>query len=180
MDARIRAAGAAFASLRRQFFGSKLVPGGVKAAAYEGLVLNILMYGSEAWALTKALETRLERFHAGCVRAMCRVTRWQTWHHRIPQADLEARLGVQPISGMLRTRQLRWAGHVARMDFSRLPRRLLSCWVRRNRPRGRPQTSCCHQILGLVRSLDLGDACCWGAAAQDRSSWRSLICTSTT
>ena len=36
-------------------------------------------------------------------------------------------------------RQLRWLGHVARMDFDRLPRRMLSAWTPHKRPVGAPR-----------------------------------------
>ena len=37
-------------------------------------------------------------------------------------------------------RQLRWVGHVRRMDYDRrLPRRMLSAWVRHPRPQGAPK-----------------------------------------
>ena len=123
VGARLRSAGAAFASLRKPFFASRLVPLQQKKLAYEGLVLNILLYGSETWALRDDLRRRLRSFHNGCVRAMCRVSRWHTWQFGISQASLEARLGVLPIDSYVTRRKLRWAGHVMRMDFdARLPR----------------------------------------------------------
>ena len=36
-------------------------------------------------------------------------------------------------------RQLRWAGHVARMSYERMPRKVLSSWVPNERPIGVPE-----------------------------------------
>ena len=43
-------------------------------------------------------------------------------------------LGVDAIDFYVARRQLGWAGHVCRMDFDRLPRRMLSSWVPHKRP----------------------------------------------
>jgi len=51
------------------------------------------------------------------------------------------RLGLDTADFYVARRQLGWLGHVARMDYSRLPRarRMLSCWVAHPRPRGAPR-----------------------------------------
>ena len=58
---------------------------------------------------------------------MCRVSRKHTWEHHLSTAELEQRLRLDSIDTYLARRQLRWLGHVSRMDYAqRLPRRLLS------------------------------------------------------
>ena len=85
------------------------------------------------------MRRRLRVFHARCVRGMCRVTRKHAWAHHITTEELERRLGVDPIETYLHRRQLRWLGHVRRMDYTqRLPRQMLSSWVAHPRPRGAP------------------------------------------
>ena len=61
------------------------------------------------------------------------MTRKHTWKHHISTEDLMHRLGLDAADFYVARRQLGWAGHVARMDFSRLPRRMLSCWVAHKR-----------------------------------------------
>ena len=64
-------------------------------------------------------------------------------HHvrkfHISNESLLERLGLLSIDCYVIKRQLAWAGHVARMGFERLPRKLLSCWVTSKRPRGSPE-----------------------------------------
>eukprot|EP00966_Prymnesium_polylepis_P311942 7207934-Prymnesium_polylepis.1 len=85
------------------------------------------------------MRQRLRVFHAQCVRGMCRVSRKHTRQHRISTATLEKRLGLDSIDIYHSRRQLRWAGHVSRMDYAqRLPRRMLSSWVPHPRTRGAP------------------------------------------
>ena len=54
------------------------------------------------------------------------------WANHITSVELMQRLGLDAVDFYLARRQLGWLGHVARMDFSRLPRRMLSCWVPHN------------------------------------------------
>ena len=47
-----------------------------------------------------------------------------------------SRTGLDAADFYVAQRQLRWLGHVARMDFDRLPRRMLSAWTPHKRPIG--------------------------------------------
>ena len=63
---------------------------------------------------------------------MCRVTRLHTWRNHISTQELGQLMGIDSIDTYIYRRQLRWLGHVARMDFDRLPRRMC---CRRGYPR---------------------------------------------
>ena len=89
-----------------------------KKTVYESLILGILLYGGESWSNTEVMLDRLRVFHARCVRSMCRVSRKHTWQHHISTGELEQRLGLDTIDMYLKRRQLRWLGHVARMDYA--------------------------------------------------------------
>ena len=75
------------------------------------MVLTALLFASETWTLYSRHEKVLNRFHINSIKKLLRIT-WQNM------------LSVQTI---LRTNQLRWAGHVARMDDGRLPKQVLYC-----------------------------------------------------
>jgi hypothetical protein len=45
------------------------------------------------------------------------------------ELDLLDRLELQTMDTYLARRQLQWLGHVWRMDWTRLPRKLLTAWV---------------------------------------------------
>ena len=79
-------------------------------------MLSIALYGCESWCLPEQLLDRLRVFHAQCVRAMCRVTRWHTWQHHISTQELEQRLGLDDIDTYVKRRQLPWSS--ARMHKS--------------------------------------------------------------
>ena len=77
---------------------------------------------------------RLRVFHARCLRCICYVSRKHTREHHISTESLMKQLGVDAIDFYVARRQLGWAGHVRRMCFDRLPRRMLSSWVPHKRP----------------------------------------------
>ena len=69
--ARIAAAVGAFGCLRACIFSEPLVDLRAKSAAYKALILNLLFYGNECWALSSHMVKRLRSFHRRCVRTMC-------------------------------------------------------------------------------------------------------------
>ena len=52
----------------------------------------------------------------------------------ITSVELQKRIGIWDLDYYVGRRTLQWVGHVVRMDKSRLPRRLLTAWVREPRP----------------------------------------------
>ena len=120
VENRIDKAGQAFCTLRKNLFASTQITLKTMPLAYCILILTVLLYGSETWCLTEALYRQLRNFHVRCVRTMCRVTCDHTHAHRISTAQLLDRLGLPSIDTFITKRQLRWAGHVSRMDYDRL------------------------------------------------------------
>ena len=170
VEARIEKAGGAFGSLRKSLFANASITFQAKKAVYEGLVLSILLYGAESWCLTE----KLFNFHARCARAMCRITRWHVRKHSIRTEDLLTRLGLKSIDAYVTKRHLQWAGHVRRMPFDRLPRKLMSSWVQSKRPIGCPSFT---YGRGLYKSPDKAGVNKeeWPSLAQDREIWREII-----
>ena len=105
---------------------------------------------------------------------MCRVTRKHTWTHHIATEDLTRRFGLDSADFYVARRQLGWLGHVARMDYSRLPRRMLSCWVSHKRPPGAPRMTYGRSILKALDTFDL-DHKKWPELAADRLAWRAML-----
>jgi hypothetical protein len=74
-------------------------------------------------------------------------------------------------------RQARWLGHVSRMPFaSRLPRRMLSCWVPHRRPTGAPTMTYGRSVLKALDKFHLNTAR-WPELAARRGAWRDMIRT---
>jgi hypothetical protein len=174
VTARIEAASHAFGALRQCLFTATNISFAAKKIVYEGLILSILLYGAETWCLTEKLFRKLRVFHARCTRAMCRVSRLHTRLHRIKTLDLLSRVGLQTMDTYITKRQLRWIGHVARMEAKRLPRKMLSSWVHHKRPRGAPEFTYGRGVYKALRKVNL-DKNNWSAVALDRVAWRGIF-----
>ena len=174
VKARVEKAGNAFGALRRCLFSSTQVTHEAKKMVYEGLILPILLYGAECWCLTEKLYQHLRTFHAQCIRSMCRVTRRHTRIHHISTVQLLKRLCLTSVDVYVVKRQLQWAGHVALMNFHRLPRKMLSAWVPSKRPRGAPRFTYGRGLRKALRIAKI-DTETWPHLAQNRDTWRDTI-----
>ena len=174
VEARINSASQAFGSLRKCLFTSTKISFNVKKTVYEGLILAILLYGAGHWCLTEKLFSRLRIFHSRCVRAMCRVSRLHTRTHHIRTSDLLERVGLLPIDAYITRRQLRWLGHVTRMGSERLPRKMLTSWIRERRPRGAPDFTYGRGMYKALKKVDV-DRKEWFEMAMDRVKWRNVL-----
>jgi hypothetical protein len=73
-------------------------------------------------------------------------------------------------------RALRWVGHVARMDKTRLLRRLLTAWVDDSWPTGGTEMTYGRSLeRWLNRASHLLDFSEWSKLPKDRPKWRALI-----
>ena len=172
---RIQKAGNAFGSLRRCIFSQHRVSVSVKRTVYEGLILPILLYGAETWCLTKTIFDLVVRmFHHRCIRAMSGVTMKDVFERRLSTDDLLQHLNLRRIDTYITKRQLSWAGHVARMGFDRLPRKMLSCWVPEKRSIGAPEFTYGRGLFKSIKKAGL-DKENWHVVAADRVAWRNVI-----
>jgi hypothetical protein len=104
---------------------------------------------------------------------MCQITMHHTIKYHIKTTDLLQQLGIQSMEHSYHPRLLRWAGHVARMDFSRTPRKLLTGFLQHKRPTGRPTKTWGHTLTDALKLYEI-DIKTWITTAQDRSHWRLL------
>ena len=100
----------------------------------------------------------------------------QVKRYRISNKDLQERFGIREFDFYYNTKLLRWAGYLARMPMTRMPRKLLTSWVRNARPRGAPQMTFGRTLNKALKSAGLPtqfSRCT--KLAEDRVKWRKLI-----
>jgi hypothetical protein len=73
---------------------------------------------------------------------------------------------------MIKSRRMRWAGHVARKGEKRNAYRILVGNPEGKRPRGRPRRRCVDSIKMDLREIGW-DGRDWVDLAQDRDQWRA-------
>jgi hypothetical protein len=148
-----------------------------KGRIYNTLIINILLYGCECWTVTVKQFSRLRVFHARCLRTICRVNMLMTRHKHIPTTSLETKLQINNINYYYSTRLLRWAGHVARMPMTRIPRKLLTGWAQS--PNTTTTVSSRKMTWGRTLNRSLSEAQLplafseWSKQAQDKGAWRT-------
>nr|VZI34980.1 unnamed protein product [Spirometra erinaceieuropaei] len=117
---RISKASQAFGRLQSTVWKRHGLQLSTKLKMYKAVILPTLLYGAETWTVYAKQARRLNHFHLSCLRRILRLN----WQDRILDTDVLERTGILSISTMLRQMQLRWSGHLVRMDDERLPKRL--------------------------------------------------------
>ena len=104
-----------------KLLSSSLLSKNVKVRIYKTVILPVLLYGCETWTLTLREEYRLRVFENKVLRKIFgakwdEVTgEWRKLHN----TELHALYSSPNIIRNIKSRRLRWAGHVARMGESR-------------------------------------------------------------
>ena len=134
------------------------------------------MYGSETWSLTLREEHRLRVFENKVLRKIFGAKKdeiteeWRMLHN----AELHALYSSPNIIRNLKSRRLRWAGHVARMEQFRNAYRVLVGKPERKRPLGRPRRRWEDNIKMDLREVGWHPRD-WIALAEDRDQWRAYV-----
>ena len=167
---RISKASAAFGRLESRVWSDKDLTLNTKLAVYKTCVLTTLLYASETWTLYRAQTKLLERFHQHCLRRVLSIK----WESYTPDTDVLSKAKIESISAIVLRNQMRWAGHLVRMDDARLPKRLfygeLSIGRRpQHKPRKRFK-DCVKDNLKLM-GIEIDE---WETATSDRDQWRRL------
>ncbi|KAJ4435792.1 hypothetical protein ANN_18411 [Periplaneta americana] len=148
----------------------------LKVRIYKTVILPVLLYGCETWTLTLREEHRLRVFENKVLRKIFGAKRdevtgeWRKLHN----TELHALYSSPDIIRNLKSRRLRWAGHVARMGESRNAYRVLVGRPEGKRPLGRPRRRWEDNIKMDLREVGYDDRD-WLNLAQDRDRWRAYV-----
>ena len=141
----------------------------IRGKVYETAVRSSMLHGSETWGPKVEELQRLRRNDRAMIRWICRVG----LREGVSSDDLLRRLGIHDITAVLRSRRLRWAGHVMRAQSSIKTTSELSLPDRRGP--GRPRKTwkeCVKADMAKVNlsTVDPGDRDAWRAGVR-----RSLV-----
>nr|VZI28950.1 unnamed protein product [Spirometra erinaceieuropaei] len=165
---RISKASQAFGRLQSTVWNRHGLQLNTKLKMYKAVILPTLLYGAETW-----MARRLNHFHLSC---LCRILRLN-WQDRIPDSDVLERTGMLSIYSMLRQMQLRWSGHLVRMDDERLPKRLFYGDVATgSRRQGGPIRRYKDTLKSSLKLLQINPTN-WEELACDHPAWRRTVKT---
>jgi hypothetical protein len=159
----------------QNLLSSCLLSKNIKIRIYRTIILPVVLYGCETWFLTLREEHRLRVFENRLLRTIFGPERdevmggWRKQHN-----EELCNMFSSNIIRMIKSKRMRWAGHVACMGKKRNMYRLMVGKPEGKRPLGRPR----HRWVDNIR-IDLVEIG-WGGAdwiglAQDRDKWRALV-----
>ena len=171
---RIVKAGKAFGALRKPIFKNRDITNNSKARIYCAIIIPTLIYGSENWCITVADENKLQTFHNNCIRKIYKISRLTQQRRHITITSLRSRNHIPSIQTLLTRHFLRWAGHISRMSWDRLQRKLLSSWINRSRNNGSPGMTYGKTLNKHLQRAGLNPST-WHQLAKDKSAWRKML-----
>jgi hypothetical protein len=118
---------------------------------------------------TKVIENRVLRKIFGPKRDEV----MEEWRKMLKE-ELHDLYSLPSIIRIIKSRRMRWAGHVARMEEKRNAYMLLVGKPEGNRPLGKPRRKWVDNIRMDLGEVGWGDVD-WIGLAQDKNRWRALV-----
>src|SRR5215470_8129366 len=126
IKSRLKLGNACYHSVQN-LLSSRLPSKNLKIKIYRTIILPVVLYGCETWSLTSREAHRLRVFENGVLRRIFGPKRdevtgeWRKLHNE----ELEGLYSSPNIVRVIKSRRMRWAGHVARMGVGRGVYRML-------------------------------------------------------
>ena len=136
----------------------------------------VVLYGCETWSLTLREERRLRVFENRGLRTLFgpkRVEARGKWR-KLHNEELNDLYFLPNIVRVIKSRRMKWVGHVARMMEERGVYRILVGKPEGKRPLGRTGRRWEDNIKMDLQEVGCGDTD-WIELAQDRDRWRALV-----
>ena len=147
-----------------------------KIRIYKTIILPVVLYGCETWALTKTQENRFRVFENKVLRKIfgARKDKVSGEYRKLHNHELEELYKSPSIVRIIKSRRLRWAGHVARMGEERTARRIFAGKPRSKRPLGRPRRRWEDNVLQDLEEIGRNQMS-WAEFAKNPVEWRSCV-----
>ena len=135
------------------------------------LLRPVLLYGFEPWTLTSVLISKIQAAEMHVLRLIKGVTR----RDRLRNVDIRKELKVKNILTIIEESQLRWYGHMRRMDDTQIPKKLFNWRPKTKRPTGRPRKRWIEGVREAITSRGRD----WRQVDReqmflDREAWRAF------
>lgn len=164
---RVRKATNVYFQINNTLIGKKEVSQEAKKRVFNSVYIPTLTYGSESWPTSKSQESKVVAAEMKYLRRSIGKTR----RDRLRNEVVRAEVGVKPVWEQIEKKQLKWFGHVVRMDRRRKPKQVLEARTEGRKLRGRPRTTFLDRIeeLGRKRGKPTTEM---RKLAKNRKEWR--------
>ena len=138
--------------------------------------MPVVLDGCETWSLTLREERKLRVYENMVLRRIFGPRRDEVTgaRRRLHNEELNDLYSSPNIVRVIKSRRIRWAGHVARMGEERGAYRVLVGKPEGKRPLRRPRHRWEDNIRMDLQEVELGYED-WIGLAQDRDRWRTLV-----
>jgi acyl-coenzyme A synthetase/AMP-(fatty) acid ligase len=120
IKSRLRSGNTCYYSVQKLLF-SRLLSKNLKIKMYRNIILHVVLYGCETWSLTLLEERKLRVFENKVLRRIFGPRRdevTEDWR-RLHNEELNVLYSSPNMVRVIKSRRMRWAGHVARMGEER-------------------------------------------------------------
>lgn len=168
---RMAKASSAFDRLQSRLWNNYHVSMRTKCNIYRAVVVSTLLYGAESWTLYRS---QVRKLHAFMMRHLRKIMDIK-WQDRITNVAVLERANISSMEDLLIRKNLRWTGHVLRLDTERLPLQVLYSQLSSGtRKIGRPQLRFKDTVKINLRHRDI-DPNQMGMLCKERSTWRRWV-----
>lgn len=170
INERINNATRTYYALNRVLIGKREISRSTKMMVFQTIYKPILTYGSESWVLTERTKSKLQAMELKYLRRVKGVTRMD----KLRNDDIRAELGVKSIIHGIESQQLRWFGHLSRMNDDRPVKQIWKAGVEKNRAPGRPRKTWNDSVATILNNRRLT----WREAsnmAQNKEQWARTV-----
>ena len=147
INQRISKATNVYSQLGNGFIGKRELTKRTKISIFNSVYCPTLIYGSETWNLDNRDKSRLQAAEMKFLRRSIGKTR----KDRIRNTRIREELKTESLVNKIEKNQLRWFGHVNRMEEDRIPKQILECKQQGTLPVGRPRTLWQKTISEMVK-----------------------------
>ena len=170
VTSRIIKASQAFGSLNRKLWLQWRIKTKTKIRVFASVIIPTLLYGLECTVL---LEPEVHRLQSFVMRCLCTILSISIRDNK-RNTSIRKTARQQRVSTLLSQRRLRYAGHLARMDDSRLPRKLMVSALSSGKRTAGGQKCRWNDLLARdLKKIGLGED--WRSKAMDRHEWRRFV-----
>ncbi|XP_030759925.1 uncharacterized protein LOC115885229 [Sitophilus oryzae] len=147
-----------YQAIKNSFLNKKEISRAVKMSVYKTVFISTLIFGCESWVLTKRLKSKIQRMNMLYLRL--RRVPGLTRKDRLRNSFIREELKVDSILNQIEQCQLRWNGHLIRMNNDIPEKGVWEAKMQGKRPRGRPTKTWNDTIEKIVqdRGLTLTEA----------------------
>ena len=106
-------------------------------------VKSVLLYGSETWKMTKALQNKIQTFVNNCLRRILNIR----WQDKVRNEEIWRRADQVLLDTQIKERKWRWIGHTLRKPENNIARQAMTWNPQGKRKQGRPKNTWRRDVM---------------------------------